>query len=122
VVNEAMCFGLPVVASSGVAAAADLVRPGENGYLFEPGRVDELADCIERLVVDPDRRRAFGRRSREIIEGWSYRQTASGILAALAAATGRPVSGAGCISAVPRRAKDFSADGEGDFVQRGGGP
>lgn len=39
---EAMASGLPVVAANAVALP-HLVHDGENGYLFEPGDVDELA-------------------------------------------------------------------------------
>jgi glycosyltransferase involved in cell wall biosynthesis len=84
VVNEAMCFGLPIVASSGVAATRDLVRPGDNGFVFPPGDVQALASYLETLLTDPDRRRRFGERSREIIAGWGYDATISGILSALA--------------------------------------
>jgi glycosyltransferase involved in cell wall biosynthesis len=41
VVNEALVFGLPVVASSGVAAALDLVVPGKTGVVF--ARDDQAA-------------------------------------------------------------------------------
>ena len=43
VVNEAMNFGLPVVVSDKVGCAADLVRHGENGYVFPHDRPEELA-------------------------------------------------------------------------------
>lgn len=72
VVNEAMCFGLPIVASSGVAATKDLVHHGDNGFVFPPGDVQALASYLETLLTDPDRRKSFGERSREIISGWSY--------------------------------------------------
>ena len=46
---EAMASGLPVVAANAVALP-HLVHDGENGYLFEPGNVDDLADKL-RLVL-----------------------------------------------------------------------
>ena len=43
VVNEAMNFGLPIVVSDKVGCAADLVRPGWNGFVVESGNVGALA-------------------------------------------------------------------------------
>lgn len=47
---EAMASGLPVVAADAVALP-HLVRDGENGYLFEPGDVDDLADKLRRVLT-----------------------------------------------------------------------
>lgn len=47
---EAMASGLPIVAADAVALP-HLVQEGENGYLFEPGNVDELADKIRRVLT-----------------------------------------------------------------------
>ncbi|CAI9390960.1 glycosyltransferase [Microbacterium sp. T2.11-28] len=51
---EAMASGLPVVAANAVALP-HLVQDGVNGYLFEPGDVDDLADKLRRvLTAAPD--------------------------------------------------------------------
>lgn len=89
VVAEAMNFGLPVVASDRVGCARDLVREGENGFVFDARRTDELAAALRRLVSDGDLRARYGRRSNELIQDWSYDVAASGIVAAALAATGR---------------------------------
>ncbi len=47
---EAMASGLPVVAANAVALP-HLVQDGENGYLFEPGDVDDLADKLRRVLT-----------------------------------------------------------------------
>jgi len=71
VVNEAMCFGLPIIASSQVGAAADLVKDGYNGFIFPAGDTKELATCIEKLIHLPSEERLlFGERSVEIIKEW----------------------------------------------------
>jgi glycosyltransferase involved in cell wall biosynthesis len=72
VVNEAMCFGLPVVVSSGVTAGLDLVRPGENGFIFQRDSVRELKDFLDKLIENAALRNAMGKKSREIISGWNY--------------------------------------------------
>jgi 1,2-diacylglycerol 3-alpha-glucosyltransferase len=72
VVNEAMASGLPVIVSSNCGCAEDLVESGGNGFLFDPLREDELTDRMVAIsesrssVVD-----AMGRRSIEIIAGFS---------------------------------------------------
>ncbi|WP_243075790.1 glycosyltransferase [Microbacterium sp. SS28] len=51
---EAMASGLPIVAANAVALP-HLVQNGGNGYLFEPGSVDDLADKLRRvLTASPD--------------------------------------------------------------------
>ena len=83
VVNEAMCFSLPVVASDHVGATGDLVRGGINGFVFSSGDVRSLAEHLERLLSDPVLRARFGQKSREIIEHWSYRENVNGVLTCL---------------------------------------
>jgi glycosyltransferase involved in cell wall biosynthesis len=51
---EAMASGLPIVAADAVALP-HLVQDGENGYLFEPGDVDELARRLtDVLTASPE--------------------------------------------------------------------
>ncbi len=53
---EAMASGLPIVAADAVALP-HLVHDGENGYLFEPGNVDDLvAKLTTVLTQSPDER------------------------------------------------------------------
>ncbi|GAA3936911.1 glycosyltransferase [Microbacterium soli] len=53
VTMEAMASALPVVGADAVALP-HLVHDGENGYLFEPGNVDDLAEKLTRvLTADP---------------------------------------------------------------------
>lgn len=79
IVNEAMCAGLPIVASSEVGCVRDLVREGENGLTFEARDIEGLAAALRPIITDPDLRRAMSMRSREIIAGWSYRQCLDGL-------------------------------------------
>jgi glycosyltransferase involved in cell wall biosynthesis len=53
---EAMASGLPIVAANAVALP-HLVHDGENGYLFEPGNVAEMADKLTAvLTATPEER------------------------------------------------------------------
>ena len=56
---EAMAAGLPVVASC-VGGVPELVVEAETGLLVPPGRPDELAAAIERLIDDAGLRERLG--------------------------------------------------------------
>ena len=74
VVNEAMCFGLPIIASDQVGSTVDLVRNNYNGFIFPSGNADGLLGAINNLInLSLKERLAFGERSGEIIEGWMNR-------------------------------------------------
>ncbi|WP_454111734.1 glycosyltransferase [Microbacterium aurum] len=47
---EAMASGLPVVGADAVALP-HLIHDGVNGYLFEPGNADDLADKLRRVLT-----------------------------------------------------------------------
>lgn len=82
-VNEAMAAGLPVVISSELGCAPDLVADGVNGWTFPSGDVDRLADTLRRLVVDPSVRRRMAEASRARIARWSYAEALEGLGEAL---------------------------------------
>ena len=90
VVNEAMAARLPVVVTDGVGAAADLVRPGENGEVVPSGDVAAAGRVLAALADDPERRERYGARSRELIRPWGYGPSVDSFAAAVrhAAATG----------------------------------
>jgi glycosyltransferase involved in cell wall biosynthesis len=89
-VNEAMCAGLPIVASSEIGCVPDLVYNGRNGQTFSSGNIGELADVLRPLLTDPRLRHRMGRASREIIAHWSYTECQVGLRAALASVGLRP--------------------------------
>jgi glycosyltransferase involved in cell wall biosynthesis len=72
VVNEAAATGLPLVLSDRVGAAADLLRVGQNGLLVPYGDVSAAAEALARLAGDPELRRSYGDRSRELAWSWGY--------------------------------------------------
>ncbi len=89
VLNEAMCFALPVLTSDAVGAAPDLIRPGENGFVFPVGDVEALAHALGRLLADPAACARMGARSREIVVPYSYDADLRGVLDALRAVGAR---------------------------------
>jgi UDP-D-galactose:(glucosyl)LPS alpha-1,6-D-galactosyltransferase len=52
VLLEAMARGVPCISSDCRSGPADIVRPGENGWLFEVGDLDALTGRIQSLVDD----------------------------------------------------------------------
>ncbi len=50
---EAMASALPVVAANAMALP-HLVHPGENGYLFEPGNVDDMVAKLTTVLTASD--------------------------------------------------------------------
>lgn len=89
VVNEAMNFKLPIVVSDRVGCGPDLVRSGENGYVFPNGSTECLEKILRKLARNPGCLRALGRRSFEMIQGWGLEQTADGVARAVVAVAGR---------------------------------
>ena len=83
VVNEALCFDLPVVAASGVCAAHDLVEHGKNGFVFLSRDTSALANHLSDLVKDSNLREAMGRYSRTIIDDWNYNVGVEQLVAAV---------------------------------------
>ena len=69
VVNEAMAAGLPVVVSDAAGCSPDLVRDGENGFIYACGNVAALADRLASIAaLGPGGRSDFGNRSRDIVK------------------------------------------------------
>jgi glycosyltransferase involved in cell wall biosynthesis len=66
-VLEAMSCGTPVVASD-VGGIAEMLRQGEAGAIVPCGDRRGLRETLLALLADPERRRALGRRGREISE------------------------------------------------------
>ncbi len=83
VVNEAMNAGVAVIASDRIGAAADLVRPGVNGFTYPVGDVDALSVCLRTVLTDPQRLAAMGQTSRALIDRWGFDEDIAGLKAAL---------------------------------------
>jgi 1,2-diacylglycerol 3-alpha-glucosyltransferase len=72
VVNEAAASRLPILCSRSVGARYELVRDGENGLLFDPFDVEDMAGALAGManMRDDDRAR-MGRRSEAIVGDWT---------------------------------------------------
>ena len=67
VLLEAMASGKPVIASN-LPGVRSVVSDGEDGLLVRPGDVSDLAEKIQTLLDDPQRRQAMGQRGRAKVE------------------------------------------------------
>ena len=83
VINEAMNFGLPIIATDMVGAAYDLVKTGENGFIYECGNINKLANYIQKLIEDEMLRRKMSVNSLAFIENWGYEEDIKKILEVL---------------------------------------
>ncbi len=81
-VAEALACGLPVITSSRVGAALDLITPGKNGSTYEAGNDGELGRRIdEALLLRPEQVREH---NRAVLAAWDYAATWRGLLQAAA--------------------------------------
>jgi glycosyltransferase involved in cell wall biosynthesis len=72
---EAMASGLPIVAADAMALP-HLVHDGENGFLFEPGNVDEFAERLTDVLTMPEEElHRMKRESLRIVEAHDIQRT-----------------------------------------------
>ncbi len=90
VVNEACAAGLPILGSCTVGACAELVRDGENGFLFEPTDLDDISDSLIKVHnLSEDSRQKMGDSSRKRVAACSPEQFANGFFNAVTVARPR---------------------------------
>jgi glycosyltransferase involved in cell wall biosynthesis len=73
---EAFANGLPVIASR-IGSLADLVEPGRNGLLFEPGSARDLARRLAWAEAFPEKMRQMGECAKadyaaRLVADWGY--------------------------------------------------
>jgi glycosyltransferase involved in cell wall biosynthesis len=78
-VNEAMASSLGVIVRNTCACAADLVKDGENGFIFDSEHIDALVLKIAALVDRPDIWKKMGARSLELIEDFRFERIVDAI-------------------------------------------
>jgi len=72
VINEAMNFELPVVASQMVGSVKDLVKENINGFSFPVGNVKLLSEKLKILINSKSKREEFGKNSKKLLAKYSY--------------------------------------------------
>jgi glycosyltransferase involved in cell wall biosynthesis len=94
---EAMHCGLPVIAAR-PGGHEDYLRDGQSGFLVPRGDGDALLRALERLVSEPDLRRAMSASNREVAERFSIGATA-GKYESLFNRIGRVETAGACVTA-----------------------
>ena len=75
-IAEAMAVGIPIVASA-VAGIPEMVADGENGFLIDPHRTDQIADRLIRILQDPVLAERLGRASKEKAQAYRIARVAA---------------------------------------------
>ncbi len=84
VMNEAMQFGSPMVATDAVGAAFDLIRNGKNGFVVPEKDATSLYQGLKAILEDDKLRCEMGEESKKIIEDYfQYRDMLRSFCAAL---------------------------------------
>lgn len=97
VVNEAMASGLPVLVSSACGCSADLVKPGVNGFVFDPHDVHQLSQKMGEISRNSNLANAMGQASAQIIQEWGPERFAKGLLESVGCAMHSPAPDVGLV-------------------------
>ena len=73
VVTEAMAFGLPILTTI-YTGARELVREGENGYIFDPLDDQAIVNALEKIVSRGSDLNRMGQVSRKIISAYTHQK------------------------------------------------
>jgi glycosyltransferase involved in cell wall biosynthesis len=84
VVTESLFLGLPAIVSDrvGCVGPTDVLRHGENGFVFACGDTDALSAAMKRLMTEPETYRKLSEKGREIASEQDARVAAEKFVAA----------------------------------------
>ena len=71
VAMEAMASGVPAVGAR-AGGIPDVIRHGENGFMFTPGDLGEFSEQLGKLLFDESLRAKLGRQARKDMEGLGW--------------------------------------------------
>jgi phosphatidylinositol alpha-mannosyltransferase len=109
VLIEGFAAGTPVVASE-IAGYAEVVRDGVDGILVPPADPQRLAEELQGLHLEPERRTAMGEAARESAQRYAWRHVADEVTDVYESARSVPAPNH-VASRVARRAGLAPADG-----------
>jgi len=69
-VLEAMACSLPVICSK-IRGNVDIIKEGDNGYLFKPADVETLSKKIMLIMDDAEKRTTMGKKNVEFVKRFS---------------------------------------------------
>ena len=71
VLLEAMTYGLPIISFDCPCGPKDIIKDNEDGFLVEFGNIEQMAEKIEKLISDEEKRKLFGKNARKNVERFS---------------------------------------------------
>ncbi|MFZ5448840.1 MAG: glycosyltransferase [Thermodesulfobacteriota bacterium] len=83
VVNEAMASGLPVLVSRICGCVPDLVREGENGFVFDPQDIEGMSGLMAKMSMGAVNLETMGKASCKIIAALTPETFAENLMAAI---------------------------------------
>lgn len=79
ILNEAMYFGKPVIATEAVGAAFDMIKNGSNGFIIPEKDVNALYDSMNEILSDDNLAKKMGENSKKIVDnGFKYTNMVKG--------------------------------------------
>jgi glycosyltransferase involved in cell wall biosynthesis len=79
-INEAMAAGKAILASDKCGCAADLIRPGFNGEIFESEKSGSIIAKLGLLIKEKAKLNLLGLNSKDMITSWSFGRQADAII------------------------------------------
>ena len=76
-INEAMNFNLPLIVSDLTGCSDDLVKDGDNGYIFPTGNVNDLTIKLKQILLE--NKLTWNTPSQNIIRDYSFRAVTESI-------------------------------------------
>ncbi len=83
VLNEAMIFGLPVVTTSCVGAAGEIVLNKKTGFIVPPDNPEMLADALVTILSNEQLSKAMGENAQALIAKHKPEHSAPGFVKAI---------------------------------------
>lgn len=86
--NEAMNFGLSVIATNVIGTCEDLIENNKNGFTISVGDIKDLSEKINYLNNNRDINDKFGKYSKKIVNNFTFKKDAKFLAEAVKILTG----------------------------------
>lgn len=74
-----MNTGRAVIVSDQVGCGPDLEKNGKNGCIFKAGKIEDLYRALRDVLANPERYRAIGQKSLDMINTWGFEEGICGL-------------------------------------------
>lgn len=83
VINEVLNFLKPIITTTEVAAAKDLLEHNVNGFIYEPQDIKTLSQYLEKFLNQRNLTSEMGKKNIHKLNNWSFSEGVKGIYKAL---------------------------------------